>query len=41
MLYYEDIKVRRRRRGMYRRERRAIYLLGAKPLAEPLAKTPD
>ena len=27
MLYYEDIKLRRRRRGMYRRESRAIYAL--------------
>jgi len=41
MLYYKNIKVRRRRRGIYRRERYTIYLLGAKPLAKPLIKTPN
>ena len=37
MLYYEDIKLRRRRR--YVQERRAIYALGAKPLGEPLTRS--
>jgi hypothetical protein len=41
MLYYEDIKLRRRRRGMYRRETSYIYVLGAKPLDEPLTNTGD
>ena len=42
MLYYEDIKLRRRR-GMYRRETSYIYvyMLGAKPLDEPLTNTGD
>jgi hypothetical protein len=41
MLYYEDIKLRRRRRGIYRRETSYIYVLGAKPLDEPLTNTGD
>ena len=41
MLYYEDIKLRRRRRGMYRRETSYIYVLGPKPLDEPLTNTGD
>ena len=41
MLYYEDIKLGRRRRGMYRRETSYIYVLGAKPLDEPLTNTGD
>jgi hypothetical protein len=40
MLYYEDIKLRRRR-GIYRRETSYIYVLGAKPLDEPLTNTGD
>ena len=40
MLYYKDIKLRRRR-GMYRRETSYIYVLGAKPLDEPLTNTGD
>ena len=40
MLYYEDIKLRRRR-GMYRRETSYIYVLGAKPLDEPLTNIGD
>jgi len=35
MLYYEDIKLGRRR-DMYRREKCTIYVLGAKSLAKPL-----
>ena len=41
MLYYKDIKLRRRRRGMYRRETSYIYVLGAKPLDEPLTNIGD
>jgi hypothetical protein len=41
MLYYEDIKLRRRRRGIYRRETSYIYVLGAKPLDEPLTNIGD
>jgi hypothetical protein len=41
MLYYKDIKLRRRRRGIYRRETSYIYVLGAKPLDEPLTNTGD
>ena len=40
ILYYKDIRVKRRRKGIYRRERHTIYVFFAKLLVKTLTRTP-